>query len=37
MLDEAIPGSRLVEVLRFEIEALDQLPPATGDEPAAGR
>jgi len=29
MLDSAIPGSRLVETLRFEIEALDRLPPAT--------
>jgi (p)ppGpp synthase/HD superfamily hydrolase len=29
MLDETIPGSRLVELLRFEIEALDELPPAT--------
>jgi (p)ppGpp synthase/HD superfamily hydrolase len=28
MLEQAIPGSRLVEVLRFEIEALDQLPPS---------
>ena len=29
MLEQAIPGSRLVEVLRFEIEALEQLPPHT--------
>ena len=28
MLEEAIPGSRLVETLRFEIEALAELPPA---------
>jgi (p)ppGpp synthase/HD superfamily hydrolase len=28
MLEETIPGSRLVELLRFELEALDQLPPA---------
>lgn len=27
MLEAAIPGSRLVEVLRFEIEALERLPP----------
>jgi (p)ppGpp synthase/HD superfamily hydrolase len=27
MLDQVIPGSRLVELLRFEIEALDELPP----------
>lgn len=29
MLDEKLPGSRLVEVLRFELEALEELPPAT--------
>jgi (p)ppGpp synthase/HD superfamily hydrolase len=29
MLEEAIPGSRLVELLRFELEALDELPPAS--------
>jgi (p)ppGpp synthase/HD superfamily hydrolase len=29
MLDETIPGSRLVELLRFEVEALDELPPAS--------
>jgi (p)ppGpp synthase/HD superfamily hydrolase len=28
MLEETIPGSRLVEVLRFEIEALSELPPS---------
>ena len=28
MLDDVIPGSRLVEVLRFELEALEQLPPS---------
>lgn len=27
MLEEAIPDSRLVEILRFEIESLDALPP----------
>jgi (p)ppGpp synthase/HD superfamily hydrolase len=27
MLDATIPGSRIVELLRFEIEALDELPP----------
>jgi (p)ppGpp synthase/HD superfamily hydrolase len=27
MLEETIPGSRIVELLRFELEALDQLPP----------
>jgi len=27
MLERTIPGSRLVELLRFEIEALDELPP----------
>jgi (p)ppGpp synthase/HD superfamily hydrolase len=27
MLDETISGSRLVEILRFELEALDALPP----------
>jgi (p)ppGpp synthase/HD superfamily hydrolase len=37
MLEEAIPGSRLVEVLRFEIEALERLPPEADDErPADG-
>ena len=29
MLEDAIPGSRLVELLRFELEALDELPPAS--------
>ena len=28
MLDQVIPGSRLVDVLRFEIEALSELPPS---------
>ncbi len=28
MLEERIPGSRMVELLRFELEALEQLPPA---------
>jgi HD domain len=27
MLEATIPGSRLVELLRFEIEALEELPP----------
>jgi (p)ppGpp synthase/HD superfamily hydrolase len=27
MLESAIPGDRLVDVLRFEIEALERLPP----------
>jgi (p)ppGpp synthase/HD superfamily hydrolase len=27
MLEDVIPGSRLVEILRFEIEALERLPP----------
>ena len=30
MLEERIPGSRLVELLRFELEALDELPPGGG-------
>jgi (p)ppGpp synthase/HD superfamily hydrolase len=29
MLEQTIPGSRLVETLRFEIEALSELPPAS--------
>jgi (p)ppGpp synthase/HD superfamily hydrolase len=28
MLEKTIPGSRLVEVLRYEIEALSELPPS---------
>lgn len=31
MLEEAIPGSRLVRALRFEIEVLDELPPPSGE------
>lgn len=27
MLEETIPGSRLVDLLRFEVEALQELPP----------
>jgi hypothetical protein len=27
MLEQAMPGHRLVELLRFELEALEQLPP----------
>lgn len=36
MLEETIPGSGLVEALRFELEALEQLPPESGqgDAPA---
>ena len=30
MLENVIPDRRLVEVLRFEIEALEQLPPIDG-------
>lgn len=33
MLDETIPGSRLVEVLRFELEALMDLPPGRASPP----
>ena len=33
MLEEAIPGSRLAELLRFELEALDALPPKQPAEP----
>jgi (p)ppGpp synthase/HD superfamily hydrolase len=29
MLEAAIPDSRIVEILRFEIEALEELPPGT--------
>ena len=32
MLEDTIPGSRLVELLRFELEALDALPPEGGAE-----
>ena len=28
MLEQVIPGSRVVEVLRFELETLDALPPS---------
>jgi hypothetical protein len=34
MLEQEIPGSRLVEILRFELEALDELPPQAGHERA---
>jgi hypothetical protein len=27
MLEQTIPRSRLVELLRFELEALERLPP----------
>jgi hypothetical protein len=27
MLEQELPGSRLVELLRFELESLDMLPP----------
>jgi hypothetical protein len=30
MLEEEIPGSQLVEALRFELETLETLPPETG-------
>ncbi|HEV3128871.1 MAG TPA: HD domain-containing protein [Solirubrobacteraceae bacterium] len=33
MLEEVIPGSRLVEILRFELESLESLPPSAGDQP----
>ena len=32
MLEETIPSSRLVELLRFEIEALEALPPDQADD-----
>jgi (p)ppGpp synthase/HD superfamily hydrolase len=32
MLEETIPGSRLVELLQFELEALEALPPESGAE-----
>lgn len=31
MLEEVIPASRLVELLRFELEALKELPPGSGE------
>jgi pyruvate kinase len=34
MLEEVIPSSRLVELLRFELEALEKLPPGTAPGPA---
>ena len=30
MLEQAMPGHRLVELLRFELGALEQLPPGVG-------
>ncbi|HUZ28210.1 MAG TPA: HD domain-containing protein [Solirubrobacteraceae bacterium] len=33
MLEDVIPGSRLVEILRFELESLESLPPSAGDQP----
>jgi hypothetical protein len=30
MLEQAIPASGLVELLRFEVEALETLPPRRG-------
>ncbi len=30
MLEDVIPASRLVEILRFELESLDKLPPSAG-------
>jgi hypothetical protein len=32
MLEEVMPGSRLVELLRFELEALEQIPPRLRNE-----
>jgi hypothetical protein len=29
-LEQTIPGSRMVELLRFELEALKKLPPHPG-------
>jgi (p)ppGpp synthase/HD superfamily hydrolase len=31
MLEDVIPGRRLVEILRFELESLESLPPRSGD------
>jgi HD domain len=36
MLETAMPGSRLVEVLRFEIEALERLPPTVDSAGTVG-
>jgi (p)ppGpp synthase/HD superfamily hydrolase len=36
MLEDTIPGSRLVRALRFELEVLDELPPAGGGEDRVG-
>jgi (p)ppGpp synthase/HD superfamily hydrolase len=33
MLDEAMPQTRLVEILRFELEALETLPPEPPEPP----
>ena len=33
MLEQTIPGGRLVELLRFEIEALNSMPPARWRDP----
>jgi hypothetical protein len=30
MLDGALPDSRIVDMLRFELESLEALPPRTG-------
>jgi hypothetical protein len=30
MLEETLSESRLIEVLRFEVETLEQLPPQAG-------
>jgi (p)ppGpp synthase/HD superfamily hydrolase len=32
MLEDVIPGSRLVEILRFELESLQSLPPTARDQ-----
>ena len=36
MLEETLPESGLIEVLRFEVEALEQLPPQAGLMPRLG-
>ncbi|MBV9196208.1 MAG: HD domain-containing protein [Solirubrobacterales bacterium] len=33
MLEQAIPDSRVTELLRFELEALERLPPAPAERP----
>ena len=36
MLEETLPESRLIEVLRFEVETLERLPPQAGLLPRPG-